>query len=121
MPVLKRSGPRNDAAFLFVCALIAIPAIGADTSLYEEDLLASAPIRGAQWKQMQAYADSLPHKPAPPLGGGFRQVIGYPPPGFLNKPSGHFDRIAEDSVATYYPRVHQSHAADGDVRPVYRA
>src|SRR5579862_3600812 len=84
----------------------------AQTSLYEEDLLASAPIRVEQWKQMQRYAASLPKKPLTPpkeavtdrksLARNFRETLGYPPPGFLPHPSGHFDKVGEDDVATYY-------------------
>ena len=51
---------------------------------------------------MQAYAEALPKRPVPPLGGNFREVIGYPPPGFLKTASGHFDKVAEDSAAIYY-------------------
>jgi dienelactone hydrolase len=74
----------------------------AQTPLYEEDLLASAPIRVEQWKQMQAYADAQPKKPLPPPQDGFGKSIGYPAPGFLEHPSGHFDKIGEDATATYY-------------------
>src|SRR5580704_11533748 len=89
----------------------------AQTPLYEEDLLASAPIRVEQWKQLQAYADALPQKPLPfpkgdtnatnaagreALAHSFREALGYPPPLFLDHPSGHFDKVGEDSTATYY-------------------
>ena len=37
--------------------ILALTASAAEVPLYEEDLLASAPIRVEQWKQMQAYAD----------------------------------------------------------------
>ena len=40
---------------------------------------------------------SLPAKPD-----SFRETVGYPAPGFLETPGGHFDKVAEDSVATYY-------------------
>ena len=77
-----------------------LPAV-AQTPLYEEDLLASAPIRVEQWKQLQAYASSLPKKALTP-GKSFADSIGYPAPNFLEHPTGHFDKVAEDSVATYY-------------------
>jgi hypothetical protein len=78
----------------------ATPAAPAD--LYEEDLLASAPIRVEQWHQMQAYAASLPAKQLAPPEAGFGPSIGYPAPGFLGQPNGHFDKVGEDDVATYY-------------------
>ena len=71
-------------------------------TLYEEDLLASPPIRVEQWKQMQAYAAALPKKPLAPPKSGFRESTGYPAPGFLDHPVGHFDKVGEDSTATYY-------------------
>jgi len=83
-------------------------ALAQSPALYEEDLLASAPIRVEQWKQMAAYAASLPEKPLTPPADGeplarkFRDLLGYPPPSFLPNPTGHFDRVGEDSVATYY-------------------
>jgi len=87
-------------------------ALAQSPALYEEDLLASAPIRVEQWKQMAAYAASLPEKPLTPpktptsdrdsLARTFRELLGYPPPGFLPHPTGHFDKVGEDSVATYY-------------------
>jgi dienelactone hydrolase len=87
-------------------------ACAAQTTLYEEDLLASAPIRVEQWKQMQAYAASLPKKTLNPpnaavtdrksLARNFRATLGYPPPGFLPHPDGHFDKVGEDGGATYY-------------------
>jgi len=95
-------------AGLILISTVALP----QSSLYEEDLLASAPIRVEQWKQMAAYAASLPQKsfPSPPgppadrqtLARDFRQAIGYPAPGFSQNPTGHFDKAGEDSVATYY-------------------
>ncbi len=82
-------------------AFVACTAAG-QVSLYEEDLLASSGIRVAQWKQLQAYAEALSKKPSLPAGGSFAESIGYPAPGFLPSPSGHFDKVAEDSVAIYY-------------------
>lgn len=90
------------------------PATDSGSPLYEEDRLSSAPIRVEQWKQMQAYVSALPEKSlpqmaaeprglsVPELARSFRESIGYPAPGFLDHPSGHFDRVAEDKVATYY-------------------
>src|SRR5689334_9337274 len=87
-------------------------ALAQTPALYEEDLLASAPSRVEQWKQMAAYAASLPEKPLTPpktsvsnrdsLAREFRELLGYPPPGFLDHPTGHFDKVGEDSVAIYY-------------------
>jgi dienelactone hydrolase len=95
-----------------VCAVALASAALAQTPLYEEDLLASAPIRVEQWKQLAAYAASLPQKPLPaPKGPAadrdaleriFRETLGYPPPGFLSTPTGHFDKVGDDAVATYY-------------------
>ena len=95
-----------------LAAAFAFTATAAQVAMYEEDLLASAPIRVDQWKQMQAYADALPKTTAPlqkppasdrdTLSRNFRESIGYPAPGFLATPTGHFDKVAEDSVATYY-------------------
>jgi dienelactone hydrolase len=92
-------------------SLSVVAAVG-QSPLYEEDLLASAPIRVEQWKQLAAYAASLPEKalpvPKPPASGrdalarSFRESIGYPPPGFLKTPSGRFEKVGEDDVATYY-------------------
>jgi dienelactone hydrolase len=87
---------------VFPVFLLACAPVLAQTSLYEEDLLASAPIRVEQWKQMEAYAQALPKKPLPAADRGFKESIGYPAPGFVEKPSGHFDKVGEDSVATYY-------------------
>ena len=81
----------------FICT-----AAMAQTTLYEEDLLASAPIRVEQWKQMEAYATALPKKSLAPPSSAFRESIGYPPPGFVDVPTGHFDKVGEDATATYY-------------------
>jgi len=85
---------------LIVACTAAIP----QTTLYEEDLLASAPIRISQWKQMESYASALPKKTlaAPKGAENFREAVGYPAPGFLARPTGHFDKVGEDSTATYY-------------------
>jgi dienelactone hydrolase len=81
---------------VFLCSLL-----GAAEPLYEEDLLASSPIRVEQWKQMQAYAADLP--PAAPVRQtGFRAILGYPPPGFVAKPAGRFEKVGEDAQAVYY-------------------
>src|SRR5271165_4697183 len=85
-----------------LAGILVFTASAAQVPLYEEDLLASSPIRVEQWKQMQAYAESLPTKSLPAHPGNFREAIGYPPPGFLATPTGHFDKVAEDNVATYY-------------------
>jgi len=97
---------------ILVSPILLGAAAQAQTALYEEDLLASAPIRVEQWKQMAAYAAALPEKPLAASKGAttdraaleqsFRASIGYPAPQFLAKPTGHFDRVGEDSSATYY-------------------
>lgn len=102
MPASKLSRPLNHAGVVLTCAILAPAAIAAQEALYEEDLLASAPIRVEQWKQIQAYAEALPQKPLPLTGPTFAATIGYPPPGFLPSPNGHFDKVAEDAVAIYY-------------------
>jgi dienelactone hydrolase len=93
------------------CALLVYSTVAFAQGLYEEDLLASAPIRVEQWKQMQAYAATLPLKALAPLPSvtdreslarSFRASLGYPPPGFLDHPTGRFDKVGEDSAATYY-------------------
>ena len=104
-------GPPLSFSFLLAAAF-AFTATAAQVAMYEEDLLASAPIRVEQWKQMQAYADALPKTTAPlqkppasdrdTLSRNFRESIGYPAPGFLATPTDHFDKVAEDSVATYH-------------------
>ena len=98
--------------FLLCFCTIASTGAMAQTALYEEDLLASASIRVEQWKQMQAYTAALLKKTLPVpkeattdrevLARSFRESIGYPPPGFVDHPSGHFDKVGEDSTATYY-------------------
>src|SRR3984957_17380697 len=88
--------------FLPLAGVLVFTASAAEVPLYEEDLLASAPIRVEQWKQMQAYAEALPPKSLPAHPRNFRETVGYPAPGFLDKPAGHFDKVAEDDVATYY-------------------
>ena len=84
--------------------------------LYEEDLLASSPVRVAQWKEMEAYADSLPQSApqaapaaagstdagAPALRAEFRRRLGYPAPGFTGGPAVRMEKAGEDAVATYY-------------------
>jgi dienelactone hydrolase len=77
--------------------------------LFEEDVLASAPIRIAQWKQMEAYAAALPeHVPAmlpahgPTPQESFRRLLGYPAPGFLDRTPARLEKAGEDAVATYY-------------------
>jgi dienelactone hydrolase len=84
------------------CALFVYSLAASAQGLYEEDLLASASIRVEQWKQMQAYTATLPLKALESSSHSFRATIGYPPPGFLDHPTGHFDKAGEDSVATYY-------------------
>ena len=80
---------------------------------YEEDVLASRDIRVAQWRQMEAYAASLPESVAPaapaaaapgPAGlrAEFRRRLGYPAPGFVDHPQVRLERVGEDGVATYY-------------------
>jgi dienelactone hydrolase len=107
--------------FPFILMLGAIPiAAGAvppaSPVLYEEDVLASSPIRIAQWKQMQAYADALPETvsagraagvepaddSAEALRRAFRLRLGYPAPGFLDQPAMRLEQAGEDGVATYY-------------------
>ena len=61
---------------------------------------------------MQAYIASLPKKTLMQpksaatdrkvLARNFREAIGYPPPGFNKAATGHFDKVSEDSTATYY-------------------
>ncbi len=83
---------------------------------YEEDVLASSPIRIAQWKQMQAYAAALPETASPAtaneptttdkspeaLRRAFRLRLGYPAPGFLDQPSARLEQAGEDDVAVYF-------------------
>lgn len=98
--------------FLSLTGLILVTAAAPQTTLYEEDPFASAPIRVEQWKQMQAYIASLPQKTLVQSTGAasdkkalariFRESLGYPPPGFGKAPTGHFDKVGEDSTATYY-------------------
>jgi dienelactone hydrolase len=83
---------------------------------YEEDLLASSPIRVEQWRQMEAYAASLPgtgpdrgasvpvaaDAPAEVLRDSFRRRLGYPAPGFLKDTPIRLERIGEDAAGTYF-------------------
>jgi dienelactone hydrolase len=106
---------------LFILTLVAAPTalLGnpqPGAALYEEDILASSPIRVAQWRQMEAYADSLPESapgagsaPAGGAGAGaaglraeFRRRLGYPAPGFTGRPQVRLERVGEDAVATTY-------------------
>jgi dienelactone hydrolase len=100
---------------LFFPMLLACANAAVESTLYEEDLLASAPIRVEQWRQFQAYIAALPEKKGPPLSPvppsdssvsslrtAFRTSIGYPAPGFVRNPSSRFEKIAEDSIATYF-------------------
>jgi len=86
------------------------------SGLYEEDLLASSPIRVEQWQQMRAYIAALPQRDsgdparnAQPeaettegLRRFFRGLLGYPPPEFLAAPSARMVKVGEDAAATYY-------------------
>jgi dienelactone hydrolase len=76
--------------------------------LYEEDPLASMPVREKLWKQMEVYAGSLSSGPnqalaaVEPLRALLRARIGYPPPGLISSGKMRMERIGEDTGATYY-------------------
>lgn len=68
--------------------------------LYEEKVIDSMAIRERYWKQLQAYAASLPKK-APPSAGTLAAKIGFPAPG-LNAGTPKLERAGEDALGTYY-------------------
>ena len=76
--------------------------------LYDEDPVASMPIREKLWKQMEAYAGSLPSGPNPtlaavePLRALLRARIGYPPPGLTSSGKIRMERAGEDADVTYF-------------------
>lgn len=70
------------------------------SSLYEEKVIDSMAIRERYWKQLQAYAASLPEKAAP-SGATLASKIGFPAPG-LKAGTPRLDRAGEDSLAVYY-------------------
>jgi dienelactone hydrolase len=76
-------------------------------AVFEEDLLASIPLRVRLWKQMEAYAEAIPATKRAPMAGAslierFRDENGYPPPGIQNGQKARLEKIGEDSIATYY-------------------
>ena len=90
--------------------------------LYEEDLVASMPIRVRHWEQLEAYAENLRKLAAErevypaefsdlaayersmePLRAVLRERIGYPPPGCFERGGNpRLEPVAEDATATYY-------------------
>jgi len=77
-------------------------------NLYDEELNTSMPHRVAQWRQMTAYAESLPPGPAPEWGGAgnlltiLKRRTGYPPPALSVQGGERLENAGEDSLATYY-------------------
>ena len=84
-------------------------------ALYEEDVLASSAIRIEQLRQMRAYVAALAGKPSPPpaealkpgrsaedLRRHFRELLGLPAPGFLDRGTARFVKVGEDGVANYF-------------------
>lgn len=68
--------------------------------LYEEKVIDSMAVRERYWKQLAAYALSLPVA-APPAGATLPQKIGFPAPGLkAGKP--RLQKIGDDTLATYY-------------------
>ncbi len=104
-------------ALLCLCPL----AFAAGQQLYEEDPLASMPIREKHWKQMEAYVAAVGEtgkgpglypadysSPAAflrtiePLRETLRRRTGYPPPGFYPAAKARMEQVAQDDQATYY-------------------
>jgi dienelactone hydrolase len=69
-------------------------------SYLEEDLYKSKPLREAQYKQMVAYAESLPGKSAP-AGDSLAAAIGYPSPRIKAQGAPRIEQIGEDALGTY--------------------
>ena len=75
--------------------------------LYEEDPLASMPIRERQYKQVLEYIARLKPAGQSRAGGAgveesLRGRIGYPPPGLFKKVKERLEKAGEDEVAIYY-------------------
>lgn len=94
---------------------------GEAEELYEEDLTSSMPIREQQWKQMEAYVQSLgdaaakqPLYPADfsslnaysksmqPLHRLLADRVGFPPPALFPTVKERLEQVGEDEVARYY-------------------
>jgi dienelactone hydrolase len=97
---------RGDAVVYRAIYMRALPP-PSSPAVFEEDLLASIPLRVKLWKQMEAYAEVLPAASHPvPAGASllerFRAENGYPVPGILSAQKARLEKIGEDSIATYY-------------------
>ena len=71
----------------------------AQSTLYEEDLQKARPYREEGYRQLLKFADS--QSPFVSLLQQFKQKIGYPPVGFLDKPTSRCEIAAEDHIAIY--------------------
>ena len=81
-------------------AVLLLPlALRAQAPLYEEDFQKSRPYREQGYRQFDEYLKKLP--PAETLRQQFRTKIGFPPPGFTDKPAMRCEPMGEDSIATY--------------------
>lgn len=89
------------------------------TPRYEEDLLATMPVRERNWKQLENFSSNLeqakslpavdfssPHayrKTIEPLRQLLRSRTGYPPPGFYAEPGEpRLEKTGEDATASYH-------------------
>lgn len=85
---------------MFRPAVFLFPALlAAQAPLFEEDLQKSRPYREEGYRQFAQYIKSL--TPAEALRQQFRSRIGYPPPGFENKPEARCEQAGEDAIAIY--------------------
>ncbi len=82
------------------CAILLLPlALLAQGPVFEEDLQKSRPFREQGYRQLEEYVKKLPAAEA--LRQQFRTKIGFPPPGFTDKPAMRCEAMGEDSIATY--------------------
>jgi hypothetical protein len=119
---------KNPARIFAACLALAITSTAraqpkpADSPYYEDTVANSNPLRTQQAKELDDYIlaqkkdESRLHalfkpnysspaafeKSAQPLRQAFCDSIGYPPPGDIPKDPPTFDKIGEDSLATYY-------------------
>jgi purine nucleoside permease/dienelactone hydrolase len=82
--------------------MLLLPVILAFQTLpfYEEKVIDSMAIRERYWRQLQAYAQSLPVATAP-TGDTLASKIGFPAPG-LTAGTPRLERAGEDSIGTYF-------------------